>query len=115
MFNFHSIPSVIIAKLRTKSSQRAEICKYKTDTGSDGNLMPIKMFRMVFPYTNITDLNKSMDKNSIIHLSNSYIPQMGVCKITIINKGIECIYSFFVMLDNEPALLEMADCEGSNC
>ena len=37
VFNFHSMLLVIIAKLKTQTSQRTEIHKYKIDTGSDGN------------------------------------------------------------------------------
>ena len=68
IFNFHSVCLVIIAKLRTKSIQKGEICEYKTDTFIDGNLMPIKMFWMLFPYNKITNINKSIDKNSITYL-----------------------------------------------
>ena len=35
MFNFLSVKSVIIAKIKTKSNQKIETCKYKVDTGSD--------------------------------------------------------------------------------
>ena len=61
-FNFCSTRSTIIAKLKTESYQKKETCKYKMDTSNDGNLMPIRMYKMLFPYTNITDLNKSVNK-----------------------------------------------------
>ena len=50
-FNFHSVRSVLIAKLRTKTSQNIRELDYKIDTGSYGNLMPIDMFNMLFPRT----------------------------------------------------------------
>ena len=32
------------------------------DTGSDDNLMPIRMFKVLYPNTKITDLNRSIEK-----------------------------------------------------
>ena len=49
VFNFHCIWSIIIAKLKTKTSQRTELCKYKIDTGSVGNLLSIRMFKGLYP------------------------------------------------------------------
>ena len=40
VFNFHSVKSIITAKLR-ENSQKSETCDYKIDTGSDGNLMSL--------------------------------------------------------------------------
>ena len=37
------------------------MCKYKIDTGSGENIMHIKMIKAVFPYTKITNLNRSAD------------------------------------------------------
>ena len=68
IFNFHSVTSVILTKLKTKSSQRKDTCKYKIDTGSDGNLMPIRMYKMLFPHTNINELNKAINKIGVAHL-----------------------------------------------
>ena len=52
--------------------------------------MPMRMYKALYSNTKITDLNTSIDRKIILHTYNtSCIPQMGVCKITIINKGIE--------------------------
>ena len=48
VFIFHSIRSVLIEKVKTESSQKAEICKFKLDIGSDSNLMPVRMYKMLF-------------------------------------------------------------------
>ena len=56
VLNFHSITSVIIAKLKTVSSQKVDTCKYKIDRGSDDDLMPLTMYKMLFPHTNINDV-----------------------------------------------------------
>ena len=53
VFSFHSIRSEIIAKLKTKGRQKIDMCEYKIERGSDGNLMPIRMYKMLFPHTNI--------------------------------------------------------------
>ena len=39
IFNFHNIRSVLIFEAKNKSSQRKDICTFKIDTGSDGNVM----------------------------------------------------------------------------
>ena len=54
VFNFHSIRSVIIAKVKQKAVKR-NTCEYKTDTGSDDNLMPIRMYKMLYSDANINE------------------------------------------------------------
>ena len=61
-----SVRSVIIVKLRTKSSQIKTTCKYTIDTGNDGNLMPTEIFKVLFSVTKIANLNKSTDKKEIL-------------------------------------------------
>ena len=53
IFNIYIVKSVIIAKLRTQSSPKIAMCEYKIDTGSNRNLMSIKMFKILFPNTKI--------------------------------------------------------------
>ena len=48
VFNFHSITSVIIAKIK-----KVDTSDCKIDTGSDDQLMPISMYKMLFLYTKI--------------------------------------------------------------
>ena len=48
VFYFQSVQSTIIAKLKSKPSQRTELCKYEIDTSSDDNLMPIRMFEALY-------------------------------------------------------------------
>ena len=92
IFNVHSIRSVIIAMLKTKQIKTPETCEYKIDAGSDGNLMPIRLYKMLFLHTNITELKKYIDKEIVLYTYNSScIPQMGVCRIIIINNSINVI------------------------
>ena len=46
---FNSKEIVMVAKLKTSSSQNCTMIPYKINTGSDVNLMPIHRFKFVFP------------------------------------------------------------------
>ena len=66
--NFQNIRSVINCNFFKKKS-KTEKCKFKTDAGSDGNLIPITMLNMFFPQTYLNDLtNPESNKNSVAHL-----------------------------------------------
>ena len=52
--------SVIITKLEAKVAKKK--CKYKTDSGNGGNLVPINMFKRLLPISIIVDLNKCIKK-----------------------------------------------------
>ena len=74
--------------------------------------MSIRMFKALFPNTNVDILKKSIDKNVVLHAyNNSCIPQMGISKIKIINNGIKFWCNFSVEPGNGPALLGMPDHE----
>ena len=113
IFNFYSIRFVIITKSKPKCSQKIEICKYKIDTGCDSNLMPYRMHRILCLCINYKEINKCMHKE-IVFWTHNYLcnPQIGICRLTLIDKDIEYQYSFFVVPGNGPALLGMPDCEG---
>ena len=77
---FHNARSVIIAKLKPKSNQTRETYNYNTDTGSDSNLMPIRINKTLLLYRNIAKLNMSTDQNNVLcTYNNPCIPQMGIC------------------------------------
>ena len=57
--NVQSIISVLIAKLKTKCSQKQK-CEYKLETGSSDNLLPFSIYKMFFSTTNIEELSKSI-------------------------------------------------------
>ena len=80
IFNFPSVRSVIITKLKTKGSQRIDTCKYKIHIAIDGNLMPIRMYKNFFPNGNINDLNKFINKTNgvaclyqLMNTTNGYL------------------------------------------
>ena len=88
------------------------MCEYKIYIVSGSILIPIKMFKVLFPHTKITNLNRSIERKILLCTYNNWcIPQMEVWKVTIINKGIKFQYSFFVVLGNGPALLGIPDWE----
>ena len=47
--------SVIFNKLESGTSQKRAQITYKIYSGNNGNLMPFKVFRMVFPKSAIED------------------------------------------------------------
>ena len=46
--------------MNTQWNKETDMCEDKTDTDSDGNLMPIRMYKMFLPDTNKDELNKSI-------------------------------------------------------
>ena len=62
VINFHIIQSIIITYKKSKTSQQTGFCGYKIDTSIHSNVMPIEMFKALYPDTKVTDLNKPIDK-----------------------------------------------------
>ena len=70
------------------------------------------MYKMLFPNTNINEVSKSINKKVVFHAyNNSCILQMGICRVTLFNKGIAYQCNFFIIHGNVLALLGMPDCE----
>ena len=42
---------MILAKLKTSTKQARIVVPYKVDTGCDGNIMPLNIFKKLFPNT----------------------------------------------------------------
>ena len=66
-FNFHSITKIMITKLKIKCSEKVDICEYKLDTDSDGNLMFIRMYKMLLLHTEINQLNQFIKKSLVTY------------------------------------------------
>ena len=58
VFNFHSIGLVLSTKLKTETSQRAALYKYKLSNGSGSNLMSVSTFKSLFTNATVAELNK---------------------------------------------------------
>ena len=70
ILNIHGFRLVTIVKLKPKgNSQRTDICHCKIDTCSHENLMPINMYKLLYPHTDINELNKFMNRKWFAHLS----------------------------------------------
>ena len=97
--------SVVVAKLKTRINQTSTVFEYKIDTGSGVNLVSIKMFKTLFLNTEVTELNKSVDKRIVLHVyNNSCIPEMAICKGFIIHKGLMSQCNFSVVQGNGPGM-----------
>ena len=46
VFNFHSLRFMINVKLKTKGSQKINLCIFKLSSRSDSNLMLIRMYKV---------------------------------------------------------------------
>ena len=53
---WNSNHSTIIANLKTSSNKVVITVPYKADTGSDGNIMPLYIYKKFFPKTTIQQL-----------------------------------------------------------
>ena len=84
------------------------MCKYKMDTGSDGNLIPINVQNVVSAYKHKETKQIYLKKITII---TSWIPQRGISRVAVINKGIKYQWNFFVVPGNGPTLLGIPDCK----
>ena len=72
---------------------------YRVDTGSDDNLMPINMFKTIFPRTPITELNRYINRIGLHAYDNSSIQQLGVYRVTVKHKDIILPYKFLLYLE----------------
>ena len=58
-------------KVKKEKCQKVDTCEYKIDTDSDGNLMPIRMYKVLFLHKNISDLNKSVKRKIVLFIYNN--------------------------------------------
>ena len=81
---------------------------YQIDTDSDGNIIPIHVFRILFPKAIKEQLVDT--KNRIIALktyNKTIIPQLGICNVMINNKNKQMFCRHFVVPGNVQVLLGM--------
>ena len=84
---------------------------FKIDTGADGNLMPIKMFAILFPKVSLDTLGKTINKGvTLFAYNNTPIRQFGMCSIKLGFKDRWSICKFFVV-EHDTALLGINDSE----
>ena len=84
----------------------------KIDTGSDGSLMPFKVFRILFLKSTLVALYATNTKSVVLKTySQSNIKHLGVCTIRLRHKDQDVKCSFFVVPGHGPELIGMLDIE----
>ena len=68
---FNYVKSVISAKLESSTSQKGVYITYNIDTVSNGNLMSFKIFRILFPNSQIEALHSTENKSVILKIIKS--------------------------------------------
>ena len=60
------------------------------DAASDGSLLPIKMFKILFPDSKIADLNKSIDKKKYysVHTKVNVYHKVAFAKLQPLTKAL---------------------------
>ena len=63
------------------------MCDYRIDTSSNGNLVPVNMFKVLFPNTTTAVLNKCIDQKNYTFATTHTFHKKGICKVTITHEG----------------------------
>ena len=93
--------SVITAKLEIQAGRNTIEIPYKIDTGSEGNIMPLIMFKKLFKNTTEEQLQKSIKSHIRLRTYNkTNIAQLGMCVVVIKFKNIKKRCVFFVVPGN---------------
>ena len=107
---FNNKWSVITADLKTSSNQVSIMVSYKVDTGSDGKIMPLHLYKRLFPRVIKEHLTATKNKNiKLTTYSRTIITQSGICKVKIGQNNKQQVCKFFVVSGNGQALLGMHD------
>ena len=97
----------MFTKLDLSTNQKRTNIAYKIDTCSDRNLMPLRVFRILFPQSTMVELSTVINKSILLKMYNQ--SKMCSVKMRHNDKCVEC--RFFVMPGDGPALLGMPDVE----
>ena len=62
---FHIVKSVKFPKLESSASQGRAKIAYKIDTGSDGNLIPLWDFKILFTRSAMVELNATINRSTV--------------------------------------------------
>ena len=60
---------------------------YKIDTGSNGNIMPMHIFKNLFPGLTNEQLAANINKFILLKMYNKIIMQLGMCKVVAEHKN----------------------------
>ena len=102
--------SLLTVKLETQAGGNTIVVPYKVDTGSEGNIMPLFIFKKLFKNTTEEKLQKSVKGHIRLRTYNkTNITQIGTCAVGIKFKNIKKRCVFFVVSGNSQVLLGMPD------
>ena len=90
--------SLITAHLKMQVGKTTTEIPYKIDTGSEGNIMPLHIFKKLFKNMPEEQLKGSMKSNIKLKVYKStYITQLGTCIVTIEFKNSKkhCVFCSF--------------------
>ena len=63
---------------------------YKVDTGSDGNIMPLHFYKMLFPRATIEQLAAAKNKNVQLKTYNkTTITHLGICNVKLKHTNVQ--------------------------
>ena len=96
--------SVIITKLDTSSRHKRYKMVYRIDTGNDGDLMPLIIFKILFPSMKKDQLNGTKYRLIVLHYNKTSISSKS-------NTRINSLHAVFVFPGNNSTLLGMPDIE----
>ena len=100
---------LINVNLQSSKTQRT-VLKAKLDTGAQGNILPIRIYRRMFPHNLTTD---GFPNPGALHQANTIltayggarITQYGTCTIPCEYKGTQTKATFFVTAADGPAII----------
>ena len=76
--------SLITAHLKMQVGKMVTEIPYKIDTSSEGNIMPLYIFKKLFKNMPVEQLKGSMKSNIKLKMCNrTHITQLGTCMVTI--------------------------------
>ena len=107
--------SLITAQLEMQVGNNALKVQYKIDTGSEGNLISLYIFKMLVRNELAEQLKRSIKSNIKLKTYNGMqIEQLGMCAVTIKFKDLKKQCVCFVVPGNGQALLGMPDTAALN-
>ena len=102
--------SSIVAKLQMQARKTSLEVSYKINTGSEGKIIPLYIFRKLFANIGKDQLKWSVKGNIKLKMYNgTHITQLGTCVVQIKFKNMMKRCTFFVVPGNGQALLGIPD------
>ena len=102
--------SLITANSEMQTGENVIEIPYKSDTGSEGNIMLLYIFKKLFRNTTEEQLKRSIKSHIRLRMYNkTSIMQLGMCEVIIKFKNFKKRCVFFVVPGNGQALLGMPD------